>query len=123
MAGSMRRACLVLCLASLSCGGPLPPELESALGVATTVTLTIRSTDLAGNALPGLPVQVSQGDSPVGAGTTPLAVTVAAGLVATVCVSGGEFVQWKNGDTSTCRDVTPDGDAFMMAEVQAAAAP
>ena len=83
-----------------------------------TVSLTVKSVDLAGNAITGLWTTIQSGSTILKTGYTPLTFTVNANSQYTVSVANYQnnvFDHWGNGSTDATKIITPTQDTTVMA--------
>jgi glucose/arabinose dehydrogenase/PKD repeat protein len=84
----------------------------------STYTLTVRSSDMSGNAISGYYTTISSGGTTVQTGYTPLSYVGEAGESYTVTIQdfgGATFDHWENGSTTRTRTLTLDSNLIMTA--------
>jgi len=84
----------------------------------TDVDIAVNSVNLAGAAITGMWTTISAGSTTVNTGFTPLTHTTAANTQYQVCVSNYQnniFDHWEDGNTNSCRTITPTQDTTLTA--------
>ncbi|TBR11042.1 MAG: hypothetical protein EPO62_02470 [Candidatus Nitrosotenuis sp.] len=100
---------------------PPPPPPPS-----PTQTVTVQSTDLAGNTLTGLWTEISAVGILVGSGYTTFTYDAISGTQYQVCVAdygNNVFDHWDDGSTNSCRTITPTQATTLTASYQTGAIP
>ena len=91
----------------------------SATPIGSTVTLSVNSLDLSGNAIPGMWVELHASDgTTLATGYTPITFNVNTGVQYTVNVADYQnttFNHWDNGSTSASRNVTVTQNTSLIA--------
>jgi hypothetical protein len=87
-------------------------------GPAASASLTVQSSDLSGNSISGLWVELQSGGQTIATGFTPATFSVVTGSQYTVYVANYQnfvFNHWDDGSTSPYRAITPTQDTTLTA--------